>query len=290
MNALLAVAALAALSFLLASALIVASRKLAVDEDPRLDVVEDMLPGNNCGGCGEPGCRAFAEALLSGGKAPAACTVANSELQQAIADYLGMAVGSATRRVARLACAGGSNVAVHRAYYRGKETCIAAAQVAGGGKACTWGCLGYGDCMQVCTFNAITMNDNHLPVVDEALCTACGDCVDICPKNLFSLQVENQSLWVSCKNEEMGDEILDYCQVACTACGRCALDAPDELITMASNLPVIDYARTKNSQAERNAIERCPTGAIVWVEEGQRVHGKATRPVVRHSERPDINT
>ena len=125
--------------------------------------------------------------------------------REAIADYLGIAVGEQTRIVARLACAGGSNVARHRAHYSGEPSCLAAAQVAGGGKDCFWGCLGYGDCERVCDFDAISMSVNALPVVDSAVCTGCGDCVDICPKDLFSLHPEDHRLWVACKNLEQGD-------------------------------------------------------------------------------------
>ncbi len=205
MVVLTAVVALGGLTFLLATALILANRKLHVDEDLRIDVVEEMLPHANCGACGYPGCRPFAEALVGGEAAPGKCSVSNPSEREAIADYLGIAVGEQTRIVARLACAGGSNVARHRAHYSGEPSCLAAAQVAGGGKDCFWGCLGYGDCERACDFDAISMSSNALPVVDSALCTGCGDCVDICPKDLFSLHPEDHRLWVACKNLEQGD-------------------------------------------------------------------------------------
>ena len=94
------------------------------------------------------------------------------------------------------------------------ETCQAAAQVSGGAKACAWGCLGFGDCKTVCKFDAITMSKNNLPEVNEQLCTACGDCVKTCPKDLFSLQAINRRLWIACRNEEAGDNLLQYCEVA----------------------------------------------------------------------------
>jgi len=279
-----AVVAIGGLTFLLATALILANRRLYVQEDPRIDVVEEMLPHTNCGACGFPGCRSFAEALVGGGATPGKCTVSAPEGRQAIADYLGVAVGEEVKVVARLACAGGSNVARVRAHYDGTPTCLAAAQVAGGGKGCAWGCLGYGDCERACDFDAIAMNRHELPVVDPDKCTACGDCVDACPKDLFSLQPVNHRLWVACKNLERGDEILANCEVACTACERCAMDAPG-LVRMCDNLPVVDYSRRHDS---REAIERCPTGAIVWVEAGERVvKGAAARKVLRHSALPE---
>jgi Na+-translocating ferredoxin:NAD+ oxidoreductase RNF subunit RnfB len=285
MVVLTAVVTIGGLTFLLATALILANRKLHVEEDPRIDAVEEMLPLANCGACGYPGCRPFAEALVEGAVAPGKCSVSNAEGRQAIADYLGIAVGEEIRIVARLACAGGSNVARNRAHYSGAASCLAAAQVAGGGKGCFWGCLGHGDCERVCEFDAIHMNSHALPVVDSAKCTGCGDCVDICPKDLFSLHPEDHRLWVACKNLEHGDAVLAACEVACTACERCAVDAPDGLITMRDNLPVIDYSRP---HATRTPIERCPTGAIVWIDDEVGViKGAASKKILRHTALPE---
>ena len=155
MVVLTAVAAIGGLTFLLATALILADRKLRVEEDLRIDVVEEMLPHANCGACGYPGCRPFAEALVSGAAAPGKCSVSSEMGREAIAEYLGIAVGEQNRIVARLACAGGSNVARKRAHYSGEASCLAAAQVAGGGKDCFWGCLGYGDCGRACDFDGL---------------------------------------------------------------------------------------------------------------------------------------
>jgi Na+-translocating ferredoxin:NAD+ oxidoreductase RNF subunit RnfB len=282
------VAAIGGLTFLLATMLILANRKLYVAEDPRIDQVEEMLPHSNCGACGFPGCRPFAEALVSGEALPGRCTVSNDEGRAAIAGFLGVAVGKETKVVARLACAGGVNVARNRAHYEGTRTCLSAAQVAGGGKGCFWGCLGLGDCERICEFDAITMDRHSLPVVDNDRCTACGDCVDVCPKDLFSLQPVTHRLWVACRNLERGDEILANCEVACTACERCAVDAPDGLVTMRDNLPVVDYSRPHDTL---EPIERCPTGAIVWIDEQQGViKGAAARKIIRHSALPEAPT
>jgi electron transport complex protein RnfB len=277
------VAALGALTFLLATLLILAARLLYVEEDPRLDIVEELLPHSNCGACGYPGCRGFAEALVAGNTQPAACTVGSAKEQERIAAMLGVDVGVTEKVVARLACAGGENVARKRASYRGASSCLGASHVAGGGKDCYWGCLGFGDCAQVCSFDAIVMNRQRLPVVDEDACTACGDCVEACPKDLFSLQRANDRLWVRCRNEELGDRVLDACRAACTACGRCALDAP-AAVTMVSNLPAINYnalGGPGGRQLGQAAIERCPTGAIVWVDEvrGDIKGGQSEQPV-----------
>jgi len=277
MVVLTAVGALGGITLALAALLVLAHRRLHVEEDPRIDAVEEMLPHSNCGACGQPGCRAFAELLVSGGTLPGKCTVSSESDRERIATYLGVDVGAEEKRVARLACAGGTNVARNRARYDGLGTCGAAAQVAGGGKSCFWGCLGLADCERVCDFDAIRMDEHDLPVVDEVKCTACGDCVEACPKDLFSLHPISHRLWVACRSLEVGDEVLEDCEVACTACGRCAMDAPG-LITMRNGLPVVDYSRNHATQVP---IQRCPTGAIVWLEPGGAVKGPAAKKIVR---------
>ena len=287
LDLLTAVGTLGGITFVLASMLVLASRRLHVDEDPRLDVVEDMLPHANCGACGLPGCRPFAEALLAGEVLPSRCTVGDAASHARIADFLGVDVGEEQKRVARLACAGGSNVARFRARYEGISSCRAASLVAGGGKACFWGCLGHGDCEVACDFDAIRLDEHDLPQVDESACTACGDCVEVCPKDLFSIRPANQRLWVACRSLAAGDELLEDCRVACTACGRCAMDGPG-LVEMRDNLPVIDYTR---NHATRAPIERCPTGAILWIDaERGPERGAHARPVIRRTPLADAPT
>ena len=282
-----AVGAIGGLALVLTGALAVAHRYLQVEEDPRIDTVEGMLPLTNCGACGFPGCRAFAEALVGGTTLPAKCSVSDDEQRSRIAAFLNVSVGKAEKLVARLACAGGANVARQHARYEGVSSCAGAALVAGGGKGCFWGCLGIGDCEVSCDFDAITMNRHGLPVVDEDRCTACGDCVTACPKDLFSLQPQRQRLWVACRSQEEGDEILEECNVACTACGRCAMDAPG-MIEMRGGLPVIDYTK---GPATAVPTQRCPTGAIVWLDaHGHATKGPAARKVIREGARPDAPT
>ena len=252
-----------------------AYRKLRVWEDPRIDVVTSMLPGANCGACGSPGCRAFAELAVAGRVQPAGCNVADADGVAAIARYLGVDAGQANKRVARLLCAGGRNVAVRQAEYRGLQTCAAAATVAAGGKGCTWGCLGFGDCAVSCTFGAIHMNEVGLPIVDPVLCTACGDCVDACPKGLFNIIPLNQHLLVQCRSLLEGDGVLASCSVGCTACNKCVVDAAPGLITLERGVAVVHYE--KNEHADAAAIRRCPTGAIVWIDGAQFAAPKAAR-------------
>jgi Na+-translocating ferredoxin:NAD+ oxidoreductase RNF subunit RnfB len=284
-NIAIAVGFMAILGLLLALILVIANKRLFVYEDPRIDDVEDLLPRANCGACGSPGCRPFAEGLIDGEFEPAQCTVNSVELNKAIADYLGVDMGSQDKRTARLACAGGSHVAYIRASYSGVNSCRGAALVSGGGKGCTWGCLGMGDCGDVCDFDAITLNKYGLPVVDESKCTACGDCVDICPKDLFEIHPASHQLFIACKNLEKGDEAEAECEVICTACERCVMDTPEGLVKIKSNLAVIDYS--KNDLASKVAIERCPTGAIIWFDKtgGYQV-GRETKKIIRKEALP----
>jgi len=262
-----AAAIMAGLGLAFGVLLALAHRFLAVEEDPRMEAVVELLPGTNCGACGEPGCRGLAEKLIAGAATPGQCTVSTRPGLEAIARLLGVAVGAMEKRVARLHCAGGLGRAVQVAAYQGFDSCRAAHLVGGGGLECTWGCLGYGDCDVVCTFDAIRMNAFRLPVVDVERCTACGDCVEACPRDLFDLMPLSQQLLVQCRAPLAADEARRLCTVACDACGRCAQDAAPGLIRMAGGLPEIDYEA--GGPAAPAATWRCPTGAIRWVEGAQ---------------------
>ena len=276
---------MAILGIALAVALAFANRKLYVFEDPRIEAVEEQLPKSNCGACGMAGCRNFAEKVVAGEVIPAQCTVSSPEQRKGIADLLGVDAGDIEKKVARLACAGGKHVAYVRAQYAGLRTCRAAAVVSGGGKECAWGCLGLADCEAVCNFDAIHMNGFGLPVVDADKCSACNDCVEVCPKGLFSLEPVSRQLWVACKSQADGDTAEAACEVACTACGKCVADGAPGLMKLENNLVVIDYA--KNDKADRAAINRCPTGAIVWFENPNRpAKGESAKKILRRDALP----
>jgi Na+-translocating ferredoxin:NAD+ oxidoreductase subunit B len=264
---LLSVAILGGVGLTFGALIALTHRKMWVFEDPRIDAVTDLLPGANCGACGFAGCRAFAEATVQGAVAPAKCTVMSPDAREDVAGYLGVDAGSETKRVARLLCAGGSDVAPAKASYIGITSCAAAVSVGGGGKGCAWGCVGHGDCAVSCTFDAIVMNERGLPVVDIDKCTACGDCVDACPLDLFTIMPLDHHLIVQCRNLLNGDAATSVCAVACNACGKCVQDAEPGLIEIRRGLAVIDYGRI--GLASERAIERCPTGAITWLEGAQ---------------------
>ena len=282
---LVAVAILGGIGLLFAALIALANRQLKVWEDPRIDVVTGMLPNANCGACGSPGCRAFAERLVAGAAQPAGCNVADAAARAEIAAYLGVEAGQAVKVTARMLCAGGTHVARQQAEYRGLSTCAAAAAVAGGGKGCAWGCLGLGDCVQACTFDAMVMSADGIPRIDVAKCTACGDCVKACPKDLLALHPVDHQLLVQCRNLIAGDEVLEDCRVACTACGKCVMDGAPGLISIASGVAVVDYRL--NELADERVVERCPTGAIVWLggAQFQQFEGTGTAAGARQSAR-----
>ena len=258
-----AVGILAVLGVVFGALLAVANRFLEVEEDPRIDAVEQLMPRSNCGACGQPGCRGLAEKIVAGAEPPSRCTVSTPAGLEAIAEYLGVDVGAAEKRIARVHCGGGLGRARQLASYHGFASCRAAHLVGGGGLECSWGCLGLADCVAACTFDAIRMNALRLPVVDPETCTACGDCVEACPRGLIDLEPLARHLVVQCRAPLAADAARRLCTAACDACGRCAADAPPGLVVMRGNLPVIDdVAGAPESPA---VTYRCPTGAIRWV-------------------------
>lgn len=247
--------------------LAVSYRFLRVEEDPRIEETNELLPGTNCGACGEPGCLPFAEKLVAGQVAPSNCTVSSPDDIELIAEYLQVDAGAQEKMVSRLRCGGGNREAHQIAEYLGFDSCRAAAIVSGGGKGCSWGCLGLGDCEIACTFDVIRMNDNGLPEVDTANCVACPDCVDACPKDLLEILPLSQNLYVQCNSPLAGEAATNLCEVACDACGKCVADAAPDLIRMENNLPVIDY--NTEGVAKPEAIFRCATDSIKWLEGDQ---------------------
>lgn len=237
--------------------LAVAARKLAVETDPRVDEIEALLPGANCGACGYPGCRGLAEAI-AGGSAPVnSCPVTTD--CSAIAEVMGVEALACERRVAKVRCIGGKKEAKERFTYVGSKDCFAAHQLAGGPKACEYGCLGLGSCVEACPFSAITINENGLAVVDEEKCTGCGQCVTACPRDLLALLPAGDPVTVYCRNRDKGAVVRKICRVGCIGCGICVKECPTGAITMENNLAVIDPE--KCDQCGR-CVAKCPVKVI----------------------------
>jgi len=249
----------------------VADKKLSVKEDPRVDQLLDILPGTNCGGCGFAGCRSLAEALLGGKAPPTSCVAAGDATSKKLARVLGVEVGAKKRNIAVVLCKGGMAEAKRTAEYRGAVDCTAA-DLTGGGKACTYGCLGYGECVDSCEFGAMAMNDNGLPVVFHDKCVGCGACVRACPRNIIELHSEDHKLFVYCRNKEKGAKARKVCTVACIGCGLCTKDCSVEGgIALKDNIAVVNY---ELAPQDDEATKRCPTKCIISGVEEEMTRGR----------------
>jgi len=258
MEILIPVLTLGFLGVIFGVGLSIASKKLSVHADPRLERIHGLLPGANCGACGGAGCFGFAEALLSGKMSVNACRVAEEKTKEQIASLLGKKLEKKIKQVAVLHCYGGKKVK-ERFIYEGIEDCIAVNLVLGGQKECVFGCLGFGTCVKVCPFGAISMSDEDLPVIDESKCRACNKCVVVCPKKLFSLIPATGKVYVACSSHDSGKDTRAVCPVGCIACRKCEQVCPADAIHVIDNLAVIDYNKC-TSCAE--CVKVCPMKTI----------------------------
>ncbi|UCE41270.1 MAG: RnfABCDGE type electron transport complex subunit B [Candidatus Aminicenantes bacterium] len=248
-----------ALGFLFSTGLVLAYKKLRVEEDPKIERVSLVLPQANCGACGYSGCRAFAEAVVNGEIEANGCPVGGSDVAQDVAAILGVKSGEVIQKVARVHCRGTHQAAKDRGAYLGISTCYAS-HLLGGNKQCSYGCMGYGDCVRVCLFDAMEMGEEGLPIINEAKCTACGKCVDACPRNILGMHPKSQNILVYCRSEDRGPTARKVCKNACIACGICVRACPDAIV-LENNLAVItDYKKIDPENIPE--IEKCPTASI----------------------------
>ena len=241
------------------------AQKFKVYEDPRIDEVEESLPAANCGGCGFPGCRNFAETLVkSESWEDLFCPVGGNETMAKAAAILGREAVEQAPRVAVVRCNGTPEFRPRNSQYDGAPTCAIAHSLYAGEGGCPHGCLGLGDCVVVCAFDAIHMDPvTELPVVVDDKCTACGACVDACPRDIIELRKKNKKdrkIFVSCINEEKGGPAKKNCSVACIGCSKCFKVCPYEAITMENNKAFIDSDKCKLC---RKCVVECPTDAIL---------------------------
>jgi len=236
-----------------------AAKKLAVERDPLVEKVNSLLPGANCGGCNYPGCMQFAEAVVAGNAPADGCLAASAEINQQIADAVGGEISDSVRLIALVHCNGGHS-ARDEFEYHGPADCVSATMIMGGQKTCSYGCLGFGDCVIVCPFDAIIMGENGIPLVDKIACTGCGKCIEACPKNIIELWPVNREVVVACSSLDKGAFARKACTMACIGCKKCEKACPVDAIIVDDFLAVIDHVKCINCGL---CASECPTGAIL---------------------------
>lgn len=268
MDILIAIAILGGLGLVFGLVLAAASKVFYVETDPRLDQLNECLPGANCGGCGFAGCGAYAEAVLKGEAPVGKCASGGNEAAKAMAAIMGVQAEEVTRKVAMVRCSGARTFdaegnltkgAKMKAHYEGFHDCLAASKVGGSGPlSCKFGCLGYGSCTKVCKYGAISVK-NGVAVVDEDLCVGCMACAQVCPRKVITAVEPDRNVVIACNSLAKGAVTNRACTIGCIGCGKCMKTCPSGAITITNNLAQIDYSKCTNCG---QCATVCPKGLI----------------------------
>lgn len=256
---------LASLGVTAAMVLYVVSKKFYVYENPLIAEVEDLLPAANCAGCGSPGCKAFAEKLVGTDDiSDLFCPVGGNDVMQLVSEALGKEVAEKDPTVAVVRCQGACDVRPKTSEFQGPKSCAISSLIYSGETDCQYGCLGDGDCVAVCKFDAMYMDETTgLPVVITDKCTSCGMCVEACPRDIIEMRPKHKrdlKIYVGCLNEDKGGIARKACSVACIGCSKCLDICPKEAITMVNNLAYID---PEYCTLCRKCVPICPTDSII---------------------------
>jgi len=256
-----AVGALSVIGLITSAILSTAAKRFHVEVDPRVEAVASALPGSNCGACGNPSCFVVAERIVGGQLEANACIAGGQKVADAVGAIMGLASCDVVAIVSSRHCGGGTFAT--RAYeYSGVPSCAAANRLAGGPLSCAWGCLGMGDCVRACPFDAIALDERGLPVIDLEKCTGCGICVRECPRGqitLLEMVPEGAPVVVRCNAHDRPKERKANCTMCCIACKKCEKECPSDAIHVIDMVAVVDYEKCT---ACGICVEVCPQKCI----------------------------
>lgn len=255
---LVAILIVTGIGLILGVALVVASKFLAVKEDTRVSDLRGMLPGANCGACGYAGCDDYAKALAAGGVKPNLCVPGASDTARKVSEYLGLPFEEVGKMKAIVRCSGNYDTSVYVMDYEGPHTCSACNSFYQGRRSCSYGCLGFGDCVAACKFGAIHV-ENGLSVIDREKCTGCGACARACPDHLITLVPESSRVYVACSSHDKGAYTRKICTAGCIGCMKCQKTCEHDAIHVDGNLSSIDPAKCVNCG---KCVEVCPVHVI----------------------------
>lgn len=264
MNIIMAVIWFAVLGLVLGIVLAFASKIFAVKVDERVEQIQELLPGANCGGCGYSGCAALAQAIIDGKANPTACNAAEDEAVEKIAAVMGVESGPRIRMRAQVMCSGTNEHALKKYVYEGAKDCIAATRLGGGDKLCPNGCIGLGTCAEVCKFDAIHV-ENGVAAVDYHKCVGCGVCEASCPKGVIRLIPYDAKHWVGCASMDKGPAVRKYCDVGCIGCKLCEKNCEANAIKVDGFVAKIDYEKCNGCD---RCVDVCPR-KIIWSSKSQ---------------------
>jgi len=255
-----------AIAFVLGTALGFFKDFFAVPQDPLAESIREALPGANCGACGFPGCENYAIAIAAGNAGISSCSVGGAAVVEKLAALTGRTGEAAKPSIAVLACQGSYLNTPQKGIYTGIESCRAAKIATGGTKLCSYGCLGFGDCVNACKFGALSMDKKKaLPVVDMAKCTGCGMCLTECPQAIIKLVAKDRKgAILLCSNKSLNRQfVAKSCKISCRKCGQCVKQCPRQCIDLGANIPVVDLSKCDSCGI---CVEKCPTKVFKIIE------------------------
>lgn len=254
---------LAGMGLLFGFLIAVANKKMAVETDPRIHEVDEVLPKGQCGACGYAGCMAYAEAVVKNPDvAPNLCIPGKEAVAEEVARITGKNAAPMESKVATVRCAGTFSKANRVFEYAGIQDCVSANLLQGGAKGCRFGCLGFGTCMKACQFGAMTLTHDGLPKVNPERCTGCGKCAQVCPRAVIQLYDTKIHVRVNCNSRDKGQISRQNCQVSCIGCGICGKQCPHGAIKVENFLAVVDHSVCQEKCTDPVCLAKCPTKAI----------------------------